>query len=324
MPQEIKIAMLGARGVGKTSFLTAMYEQFESTIGQTNLQLTPDLKSAAILQERLGELKGLTDNFLPTGGVQSTEAPRSFIFDLGKKGTKPSLRLHFQDFPGEYINSEATDNDREFVKNLLVESDAVLVAIDAPALMERNGKYHEKYNRTQQITNLFQSVYQDLRSPKLVILAPIRCEKYLQNPTSTSDLLKSVKDNYANLFNLFNSEALLPWVVSVVTPIQTVGTVVFSHLEEVANNNPHFYFHKTSPNAEYGPKDSEQPLRYLLRFALKLQIENRNWNWGPYSLVRLWLGWDNYLMEAVRQSAKGCKLSGGFTVLQGEKWLNVG
>ncbi|MBD1804633.1 hypothetical protein H6F98_03975 [Microcoleus sp. FACHB-SPT15] len=322
MPQEIKIAMLGARGVGKTSLLTAMYEQFESTIGQTNLQLTPDLKSAAILQERLGELKSLTDDFEATGGIVGTNDPRSFIFDLGRKGTKPSLRLHFQDFPGTYLSIQANPKEREFVKNLLTESVAVLVAVDAPALMEADGKWHEKINRPQQITQLFRSVYQDLKSPRLVILAPVRCEKYMQDATSANALLKRIKDKYANLLNLFSSDALLPWVVSVVTPIQTVGTVVFSHIE-VANGTPHFYFRKTSHDAEYSPRNSEQPLRYLLRFALKIQIESRNWNWGPFSPIRLWLGWDNHIKEAARQSAYGCKSTWGFTVLQGEKWLSV-
>lgn len=323
MPQEIKIAMLGARGVGKTSLLTAMYEQFESTIGQTNLQLTPDLKSAALLQDRLGELKSLADNFEATGGIGQNLDPRSFMFDLGKKGTKPSLRLHFQDFPGDYLSSNATDENREFVKNLLLKSVAVLVAIDAPALMEANGKWHDEINRPQQITHLFQAVYQDLKTPRLVILAPVRCEKYMQDATSANALLKRIKDKYANLLNLFSSEALLPWVVSVVTPIQTVGTVVFSNIE-VTNGTPHFHFRKTSHDAEYSPRDSEQPLRYLLRFALKLQIEQRNWNWGPYSPIRAWLGWDNHIKAAARQSAYACKSTWGFTVLQGEKWLSVG
>lgn len=322
MPQEIKIAMLGANGVGKTSLLTAMYEQFENTIGQSNLQLTPDLKSSAILQERLGELKSLTDNFEATGGIKQTVEPRSFIFDLGKKGTKPSLRLHFQDFPGGYLESQSTAENRNFVKKLLVESTAVLIAIDAPALMEANGKWHEKINRPKQITHLFQSVYQDLKSPRLVILAPVRCEKYMQDATSANALLKRIKDNYANLLNLFSSEPLLPWVVSVVTPIQTVGTVVFSNIE-VANGMPHFHFRKTSHDAEYSPRDSEQPLRYLLRFALTIQIESRNWNWGPFSPIRVWLGWDNHIKEAARQSAYGCKSTWGFTVLQGDKWLSI-
>lgn len=323
MPKEIKIAMLGANGVGKTSLLTAMYEQFESTIGQTNLQLTPDLESSAILQKRLGELRSLTDNFEATGRINLTVEPRSFIFDLGKKGTKPSLRLHFQDFPGGYLESQATSDNREFLKNLLTESAVVLIAIDAPALMEANGRWHEQTNRAMQITNLFKRVYQDLKSPRLVILAPVRCEKYMQNATSATALLKRIKDKYATLLNLFSSDALLPWVVSVVTPIQTVGTVVFSHIE-VIDQKPHFHFRKISHDAEYSPRDSEQPLRYLLRFALKLQIEQRNWNWGPCSFIRTWLGWDNHIKEAAFQSAYGCKLTWGFTVLQGEKWLNIG
>ncbi|MDF5715157.1 MAG: hypothetical protein PUP93_15055 [Rhizonema sp. NSF051] len=95
-PQELKIAMLGARGVGKTSLLTAMYEQFEETIGQTNLQLTPDLESSALLQERLGQLKSLLDHYEAKGGMDGRSDPRSFVFDLGNKGAKPSLRLHFR------------------------------------------------------------------------------------------------------------------------------------------------------------------------------------------------------------------------------------
>lgn len=321
MPQELKIAMLGPNAVGKTSLLTAMYEQFESTIGQTNLQLTPDLESAAILQERLGELKALLDDFEPKGGIQSTENPRSFIFDLGKKGRKPSVRLHFRDYPGEYLAAKSSDDNKRLVKDLLTECVAVFIAIDAPALMEANGKWHDAINRPQQITDLFKKVYQDIKSPRLVILAPVKCEKYLQDVKSATTLVKRVKDGYPNLLNLFSSEDLLPWVVNVVTPVQTVGTVFFSRIE-VIDGTPHFYFRKTSHDAEYTPKDSEQPLRYLLRFVLKLHLDKQNWGW--FNPIRAWLGWDEYLKQAARQAANGCKSTDGFAVLQGEKWLNIG
>jgi hypothetical protein len=47
-----------------------MYEQFEATIGKTDLQFTPDLKTSAILAEKLGELKSLlgTPDVEPGGG----------------------------------------------------------------------------------------------------------------------------------------------------------------------------------------------------------------------------------------------------------------
>ncbi len=325
MSQELKIAMLGPRGVGKTSLLTAMYEQFETTIGRTNLQLTPDLESAAILQERLGELKGLLENedfeakgdIEVKGGIQGDETPRSFIFDLGKKGAKPSLRLHFQDYPGGYLVAKSTPEQKKFVENLLAESVAVLIAIDAPALMEKDGKWHDAINRPQQITDLFKTVYQS-PSPRLVIFAPVRCEKYLKDAKSTNDLLKRVKDGYANLLKLFNSDALFSSVATVVTPVQTLGSVVFNNIE-VIDNTPHFHFRATSYNPKYSPQDSEQPLRYLLRFLLKIQFENR----GILGFVRDWFGWDEYLKQAARQAANGCKSINGFAVLQGEKLLNI-
>lgn len=322
MPQELKIAMLGASGVGKTSLLTAMYEQFESTVGQTNLQLTPDLKSSAILAQRLGELKSLLDDFEAKGGIGTNVEPRSFFFDLGNKGKKPSLRLQFQDFPGEYLDAESRSEDKKFVQDMLTESVAVIIAIDAPALMEKDGKWHDYINRPQQIKNLFATVYQNMKSPRLVIFAPVRCEKYMQNMTSTTALLRRVKEGYSNLLNLFGSDALLPWVVNVVTPVQTVGTVVFSRIE-VIDRKPHFYFHKISHDADYRPQDSEQPLGYILRFALRLQIEDRNRDWGPYSFFRDKFGWDDHIKQAARQAADGCKSTSGFTVLQGEKWLNI-
>ena len=77
--QEILTSMLGPSGVGKTSLLTAMYEQFETTVGSAQLQLTPDEESSAILQDRLAELKSLTHTFEVTGGhrwYRRTRRPR--------------------------------------------------------------------------------------------------------------------------------------------------------------------------------------------------------------------------------------------------------
>ncbi|MFH7030736.1 MAG: hypothetical protein ACHBN1_36680 [Heteroscytonema crispum UTEX LB 1556] len=321
---EVKITMLGPSGVGKTTLLTAMYEQFESNIGKTNLQLTPDEESSAILQERLVELKTLLDDFEATGGIQGTEgepdALRSFIFGLGKKGEKPSLQLHFQDYPGGYHAAKATPEKRQFVKDMLQECVAVLIAIDAPALMEQKGKWHELINRPQQMTDLFKTAYQDLDSPRLVIFAPVKCEKYLQDEKSARELLQRVKEGYAKLIDLFNSGILLSKLVTVVTPVQTVGSVVFSRVE-INTNYPHFRFRKSSHDAEYTPKNSEQPLRYLLRFVLKLHLDERSRSWGAFSFLRDLLGKDYYLKQAISQFAIECKTNNGFAVLQGEDLL---
>ncbi|AFZ56334.1 hypothetical protein H6G54_10960 [Anabaena cylindrica FACHB-243] len=317
---ELKITMLGPSGVGKTSLLTAMYEQFESNIGKTNLQLTPDLDSSALLQERLAELKNLPDSFETKGWMQNTEDYKSFFFELGKKGAKPSLMLNFQDYPGEYHGSKSPREEKERIENFVNESAAVIIAIDTPALMEKNGQWHDSINKPQMITNIFQRAYRELDSPRLVILAPVRCEKYLQNEQSISELMNQVKIGYTKLLEDFNTEALLPKVAVIVTPVQTVGSVHFSRIE-MNGNNPLFIFRKTSHDAKYNPKDSEQPLRYLLRFLLKLHIDKKHWN--LFNFIREWVGLDNHLKDAVREFAKGCKANNSFVVLQGDNLLNI-
>ncbi len=315
MPSELKITMLGHRGVGKTSILTAMYEQFESTIGATGLQLTPDPESSALLSKRLGELKALLNDFEATGGLEGTEEPQSFTFGLGKIGAKPSLQLIFQDFPGGYLDQK----DGEFVQKVMTECAAVLIAIDTPALMEKKGQWHDLMNRPKQILDFFKRTYADLKEPRLVILVPIRCEKYLQNEQDAKKLLERIKDKYSDLLRFFSSENLITKVACVVTPVQTVGTVVFSNIKEI-DGTPHFYFRKINHEAEYSPQDSEQPLRYLLCFLLKLHIDSR---WGLFNRVRYWLGWDQYLKEAARKSAEKCKYTNGFAILQGQDRLDI-
>lgn len=322
---ELKVTMLGSTGVGKTSLLTAMYEQFASNIGKTDLQLTPDDESSAILQERLIELKSLLDNFEARGGVQATEGEptelRSFIFGLGRQGKPPSLQLNFRDYPGGYHLAKATPDKRKFIKNLLEECVAVLIAIDAPALMELRGKWSELINRPQQITDIFRTAYQDLDSPRLIILAPVRCEKYMQSERSALELTQRIKEEYQGLLDLFSSEALLPNVVAVITSVQTVGSVVFSRIE-IREGFPVFRFRKIGHDARYNPKDSEQPLRYLLRFLLKLHL-TQNRNWGFFNFLRDIFSMDKHLVNAIRELSSGCKSSGGFLILQGNSWLNL-
>jgi hypothetical protein len=327
--QELKITMLGSRNVGKTTLLTAMYEQFANNMSGIDLQLTPEEESSAILQERLIELKSLLNTFQARGGIQGTEGEpedlRSFLFDLGRKGQSPSLRLNFRDYPGGYLLAKATPEQKQFVKTLMTECVAVLVAIDAPALMEAKGRWHEKINRPQQIIDKFATAYQGLQSPRLVILAPVKCEKYVQSEALSLELNRRIKEEYKRLFDLFNSEALQSKIVTVITPVQTVGSVIFSKIE-VKDGEPHFMFRKTGQDARYSPKDSEQPLRYLLRFLLKLHLSNnRNWEWFNFDLnfLRDIFGLDDAFINAIRELSKGCKSGNGFSVLQGHSLLDI-
>lgn len=316
---ELQILMLGHRSVGKTSLLTAMYDQFDNDIGNINLQLTPDEESEVLLDDKLKQLKSWLTNLKLVGGIEGTEDFESYGFGIGARGKKPSLQMRFWDYNGGFLSSKSQTEERRRVKSLLKECAAVVVAIDAPALMEKQGKWHEDLNGSGSITNLFKVAYADLDSPRLVILAPIRCEKYMENNRSELDLLSRIQEKYRGLLNLFASEELKSKVTVVVTPVQTVGNVTFSRID-MQDGEPYFYFRKKG-NAQYAPKDSEQPLRYLLRFLLKLHLNNRSW--GFFDFVRDWFRRDNHLVEAVQKLSAGCKRGGAFAILQGEQWLNL-
>ena len=272
IPQEIpvlNVTMLGPNGVGKTSLLAAMYDQFDNV--SQDLQLVAEEDNKSELETRLKELKSLVScsSIKLTDDVTQTKInPRSFKFEFGQTGTAPALEINFQDYPGGWL---IEDDNKNKVKDLIRESVAVLIPIDTPPLMERGGKYHEEFNQPTQLNELFKILYKDLDSPRLVILAPVKCEKYMKNPP---ELFRKVREGYQKMLNQFASEKLLPKVAVVIAPVQTVGSVVFSRIEEL-DNQPIFYFRKAQPSDPYQPKNTEVPLRYLLRFLLKLHLDTR-------------------------------------------------
>ena len=182
--------------------------------------------------------------------------------------------------------------------------------------MELNGKWHQFTNRPQQITDFFQKAYQDLDSPRLIIFAPVRCEKYMQTEKGSLELAQRIQEEYKSLLDLFSSDSLRSKIIAVITPVQTVGSGVFSRIE-IKDEKPQFKFRKTGHNARYNPQDSEQPLRYLLRFLLKMHLENKR-NLGFFNFLRDVFGVDKYLVKAIHELSVGCKINKGFVILQGD------
>ncbi len=91
---EIVTTMLGASGVGKTTLLTSIYEQFSNINQEVNFEFHPDSATEEILQKNLKDLKSMADEITAregTRGIAGTAAvagPDSlpeFIFYLCKK-----------------------------------------------------------------------------------------------------------------------------------------------------------------------------------------------------------------------------------------------
>lgn len=320
---SLRVSMLGPSGVGKTSMLATMYDQMERVVSNSDLQLTPNIEDAAELSEKVTALQRLfaTDGLKPimSEGIVGTADWRSFDFAVGRRGRKPTLKLEFVDYPGGWIENQADSKQRDWVVGLLRESDAILIPIDAPALMERKALWHGQRNRPDFVYNLIQMAFEELPSPRLVILAPIRCERYVQSAMGQDALRTQVIAGYEKLLSHLAFGRFQDLVTVVVTPIQTLGGI---HFHGSPQNEYLPVFRKLQPDSRYSPADTEQPFRYVMRFALSLHSDHRQT--GYFQMIRQLFRGDAELINASTQFAAGSKDGvDGFAVLQGERWLSM-
>lgn len=286
MTNELNIIMVAPKQIGKTSLLAAMHEEFHKTFERANLQTwTDDTKTLQAITECKQILRTIDPKFKKS--VKRTQPEldpwndEGFVFELGSGGRK-FMKLRFTDPSGEYFKLNATQIQKDYVKEQLLKCDAVIIPIDATALMEKKtgrvnysevGTWHEEKNDPERITTLLKDAYAGLTVPRLVILAPVKCETYMRTSQDAENLIQHVQIGYQKLLNFLKSDGLFGKVAVVVTPVQTVGNVVFAYHKTDDEGFTTFYYNKTEIKAPYAPKDGDQPLRYILRFLLNLSNE---------------------------------------------------
>jgi len=312
----LRVTMLGARGVGKTSLLASVYSQFEYHLKDLSLQLKPDIQTIHILSEKLKELKSAQET-LVVGGVQSTAEMRTFTFGVGLPNKKPKFEIVFRDFPGEWILNQAQDVV-EFIK----ESDVILWAIDTAALIEKQGRWHDLVNEPHRITEFLKYSFEEIpeEHKKLILLVPIKNETYMGNEKDIKKMSLQVEEKYGRAIGLVkSSDEFGERFALAVVPVQTLGKVKFNHIEE-KDGQPVFVFRRTTLENPYQPKDVEEVLRYSLSFIMRQHLENR----GAFQQM-----WDRFtkkdrpFIQAIQDMVKQRKEAEreGFRILHGKKLL---
>ncbi len=319
---DIIITMLGARGVGKTSLLASMYEQFEQVSHDMNLQLyIREIDQISLLQESLGKLKSADNIFELTVGIDGSASPTQFDFGLDKKHQNPRkkrktpIQLSFHDYPGGWFLPSSSSQEKQEVLDYIKKSDVIALAIDSAALMEENGRFHDQINTPMQIREFLKNAL-DINDKKLILLVPIKCESYVKTDKDARLLLKSIKKSYSSLLQMLSAYESL---VVASTPVQTLGNVRFSRIES-ENAHPCFYFRKDEVAAPYKPRNVEQPLCYTLSFVIKKYLEDKHalTRWVDRLLKR-----DVAFQEALQSLAALRKVNtDGFEVIQGRHLIN--
>lgn len=329
---ELNVIMIGPRGVGKSSVLAAMHGEIKDDFNGTGWKFYPEGNDMIILEQRTETLRRLGDEIYrpkKTKGLPPTSKVEEFSFSITPLKGKEGMQLCFQDIPGEFYEPPKEDgspfNWNQVVSGLESALASVIV-VDAPYLMEKNGRLHDSANRPGQIDMLFRAVNAEKR--RLVLFVPARCEKYIREGRA-DEMAQRIRDTYASLLGFLGQEELKDSVAVALIPVETVGALEFSHFDK---EEPVFL--KKSKTSKYAPKHCEIPLRFILRFLLIGCLEDDT-NLFSFiqksslltSLVHAVRG-ESKLREALKKVSAGLgglsKTVPGFQMLQEPKWFAKG
>jgi hypothetical protein len=158
---------------------------------------------------------------------------------------------------------------------------------------------------------------------RLVVFVPLKCEKYVATGTGARELGDMVKKRYASLIgHIANLPARPagPRAGAVLTPAQTVGSMRFSRFES-DNEGVREVFRLAQIRGSYAPRDTDQPLRWMLRFAVNA-YKDRPKTFGEW-FTDWWHSTDLTLTQALRQFGTDCLESDGFEVLVRHPYLEL-
>lgn len=278
----MKACMMGPRAVGKTTILTSIFHNTSESIAQTNLKFVADADTLARMNTCRNEINSIFEECKsvidrPSAGVSSTSSVNIFHYEFGLKGKATAVDLEIKDFPGEFINGGLHSGD---VDQFIAESNAVLIAIDTPHLMEEKGSFNEAKNMSQVICNYFKNNVGD-EDEKLILLVPLKCEKYYYQHRM-AEVNASVKEAYKDLIEFLNTT---PQVACAITPILTIGGIEFDDFSRNGSGtiitNPgglpdetHYKFY--APRPKLRPMYCVQPLYYILSYVTNQYADNQS------------------------------------------------
>jgi GTPase SAR1 family protein len=258
---SLKMTMMGPRGSGKTTILTSIFSNSIQDFAPTQLFLSvkANTPGSSILNTRKSELLDIFSKKGDISGVTATSKEDTLNFELGIKGGDPVVNIDIKDFPGEYLTSRKAD-----VKQYIEESDVILLAIDTPYLMEGDDALNEEMNKVDLVINYFDE-NSELVKNKLVLLVPLKCEKYFLDQ-EIEDVSDKVEKKYEKLIAFFKKNN----IASAITPIKTLGDVVFDKFEKNEREigvSKIAKYKFANDNPSYRPMYCVQPLYYLLTYV---------------------------------------------------------
>lgn len=299
MTTTIDVAMLGPSGAGKTSLLASLYAEFPTVTEQTKLVLiAQDRKTSVELDDYRSALEAAGRQLVVTEpGIAGTRDFREHVFSLRDQSqTKGShIDIRFSDYPGGWLTDPSTDKDPQ-LENRFSESDILIVAVDTPALLAEDGRFHHPFNKPQLVRDLVCNWVSE-RPRRLLLIVPLKSEKWAEDRPQALALAATVHQAYKALIDSAAAPDNRPAVV--ITPVHTIGSLVFDGYE-VVDNAPQSRFRGISSHPRYQPRWTAEPLRRIVQHSILHRQERRRW-WKK--VADIFTGEEKDLREALDKLA---------------------
>jgi len=255
MTDTLSVLMLGYQRVGKTSLLASMYKVTQDELGRNyQFRIRPGNDSTSeFLSDAEDKLASATE-FIVNEKIEPSDSQRTFLFEILSEN-ETLFRLEFLDYRGGQLR-KGENQDAKKVREWLQSSVAIIIPIDSPALMESKGDWrdvNDEWNNPRGISGIFKSE-QDRSSPRLVILSPVKCEKYIQEGRG-EELRRKVETVYQDLRDYLKGESDQRRNCVVIAPVQTIGGAIFTGFDRQADGTVQARF--ANPGRQYKPQDGD-------------------------------------------------------------------
>lgn len=344
----MKITMLGPSGVGKTTALAVMFNRFSRLLTPYNLELKElDQPSHEFFTKRVAALRAQFGKSsielykLPPNTIKDRITAR-YAINRNRFPPLNPIKMEFFDYPGE-LTSPRHDLHKE-VKKVARESIGYMMPIDSGALMERGGAFNDLVNTPAVVEMLLNAALDEnlaegaesskskedieREGRRLILLAPIKCETYVQNNQHRKELFNRVRETYARTIAKCNANA--SQFALAIVPMQTMGNVRFHDINLADPEKPEFIYHKLEEGVIWEPRDVEVPILLMVNFTLKYHLDYEmlatSDTWGPFKAIRRTLGrwWlDRDLKRAIEGLAEQVNDYSNYQIVTGHKLLSV-
>lgn len=267
--------------------LATMWDQLDSQIDPKLATITTDLRTSHYFAEANANLRRMYDTpDLSVGeGIEGNALePRVLDLNLCTPGhLNPHLRLRFLDYSGDSVCSIDRPGELEAQIN---QAHCCFVMIDAPALMEMDGRFHARRNLPDYITGLLRSRIGKTGAQGMpVVFIVTKGEKYIRQNREHA-VLERVQSEYGKLLEILHQKGCSVQIGL----IETLGTIVFTefkvHRTTSGEEYPIYQFQKIAASAVHSPRHITYPIQVILKHAVAQSIQQRRNSHSGFNWLR--------------------------------------